>query len=348
MSAKLVTYTDFNPQHLQGSEPESKTITAGTQKITYNDIKLCYNYGTEEDPIINDFYLELPECWATGIKYRDDKKEGAEGPYVKRTASMMIKFDLSDPSVKKDLECCLETLDQVFSRACEVLGQHKVKVKMAKFDPKNPGDAFKDPVYWPISPEGERIKGRNPNMWVSLKTQKTNKTLFTNLKDGKPVDWSLLENVDVKFLPLIHFEKIFVGTKTILKVHLASAILLNVVQTGTVTRQLSTMDRLKEKYGNLGDEVEAQLAQLRMARQDQLTQNNECATDTNTETATHSVHKVSSSNSPTDTTSLNDFLGAAPSMGTTMPGSAQTSTTAPTLPSFAPRLNVQVPSMKIN
>ncbi len=345
MATKYVTFDQFRPENLGGSEPEPGQVKVGSDTVNFNNIKLHYNYGTEEEPIISDFLLELPECTTSGIRYRDDTKQGTEGPYTKRTASMMIRFSLDDPKVRNDMQKALDSLEGVHRATSEILGKYKGKVKLFSFDPKNPGETFKSPVYWPRDPtSGEKIKGKNPNVWVTLKSGKVNKTLFTGF-DGKPVNWNLLENVDITFVPLLHFEKIFVGKVVSMKAQLVSAVLLKVVKSNTQTRQQDTLQRLKEKYGaGMQDEIEQQLAQLRMDRQDELASGGGGGGYSRGGGGNHS----SSSNGgggggnyggsggyndesgggdygsmhsipPTDAASLNDFLGGAPSMTQAVP-----------------------------
>lgn len=347
MSNKYVTFDNFKPENLGGSEPEPGQAKVNGETINYNNIKLHYNYGTAEDPIISDFLLELPECTTTGIRYKDETKQGPEGPYTKRTASMMIRFDLDNPKLKSDLQKALESLDGVHRGTSEILGRFKGKVKLFSFDPKNPGETFKSPVYWPRDPNsGEKILGKNPNLWVNLKTMKTNKTLFTGL-DGKPVDWKLLENVDITFVPLLHFEKIFVGKVVSMKAQLVSAVLLRVSESNTQTRQQDTLQKLKDKYGaGMQDEIEQQLAQLRMKRQDELAASSGSVSSTSSSReASHDMSNGSIHSIPTDASSLNDFLGGAPSMSTppSVPHAASIPLSVPhSLPTTASVPNPQI------
>ena len=267
----FVTYDQFNPRNLGGSEPQPQSIKKTNETINYNEIKLHYNYGNLEEPVVSDLYLELPKVQATGIRLKEDDAVGQNGPYKKQNYSMMVVFDLADAVARIENQKAIECLDALHSTCCHLLGSCKGKVKMHDFDPTRPGGMFKHPVYFPRDEvTGEKVKGKNPNIWVKLHTQKHNRTLFTGL-DGHPIEWELLKDVDITFVPLLHFEKVYIGSKASLQVYLASAIVMNVVKVGTQSRQLSTLEKLKQKYGdNLADSVSAQLAELRMERQDQL------------------------------------------------------------------------------
>lgn len=267
----FVTYDQFNPRNLGGSEPQPQAIKKPNETINYNEIKLHYNYGTAEDPVVSDLFLELPPVQATGIRLKEEDAVGKKGAYQKQNYSMMITFDLADNNARNENQKALEALDALHSTCCHILGSCKGKVKMHDFDPTRPGGMFKHPVYFPRDEvTGEKLKGRSPNIWTKLHTYKNNRTLFTDL-DGLPVEWELLKDVDITFVPLLHFEKIYIGSKASLQVYLASAIVLKITKVGTETRQTPTLAKMKQKYGEkLVDSVSAQIAELRMERQDQL------------------------------------------------------------------------------
>lgn len=311
----LVTYDQFNPAKLGGSEPIATSFKQGNDTISYNDIKLHYNYGTPEEPIISDVFFELPAVTAGGIQLKEKDAQGKNGPYKKQSYSMMIRMDLANKETRTELQKALEKVDEVHVKACQLLGACKGKVKMHDFDAARPGSIFKSPIYWPRDEvTGEKVNGKNPSMWVKLRSYKTNKTLFTDL-NGHIVDWKLLTDVDITFVPLLHFEKIYVGAKVSIQVYLASAIILKVVPVGTETRQTSTLERLKEKYGaNLADSVESQLAELRMARQEVIHAPAEFgSTDYGTMHSVTPSVGASVSTPVAEQASLQDFLSGAPS-----------------------------------
>jgi hypothetical protein len=372
----LVTYDQFNTTHLGGSDPQIQSIKKNNETINYNEIKLHYNYNTPEEPVVSDLYLELPPMQATGIRSKTEPAMGKNGAYNKESHSMMLTFNLADPQLRAENQKALEKIDEVHAVACQILGSCRGKVKMHDFDPTRPGGMFKNPIYWPRDEvTGEKIKGRNPSLWVKLHNYKNNRTLFTDL-NRETIDWKLLSDVDITFVPLLHIEKIYIGSKATLQIYLASAVVIKIVQLGTETRQKETAERIKEKFGsNLADTVAAQLAELRMARQDQLakssisssTHNNndygskEAESDYGSmnpmNTAQTVIHENShmsnftqSTPAVTTQTSLTDFLN---------PQNLQNNQTVPQInpmPSLqgssqnpvAPRLNIAGTGMRIN
>lgn len=261
MTDTYVTSTDFKPSFLRGSEPDAKNIPNQPGQ-SYSEIKLSYNYGTEEQPIITGCYFELPEIECNGIVTREDQKTGKNGPYTKVSSSQMIRFNLQNEEVRE----CLEKFDQLHSRASHIIGKYKGKLKMHDFDPERPGSSFKNPIYYARDENtGEKIKGRNPSLWVKLNNWSGNKTLFTDL-NGTPINWDVLKDVDMKMVPLLHVEKIYIGSKASLQLRLTSAIVTEIHAANTVTKQMSTLERLKAKRRGLADQVSAQLAQLKLER----------------------------------------------------------------------------------
>ena len=306
MSTQLVTFEDFNAANLTGSEPIPHQINKPNETINYNDIKLSYNYGTETNPIIQDLFFEFPVVTSNGIKSKEEPATGKNGPYTKVSNSMMMVFDLADSDTRNDSLLSLDKFNELHKAAAQSVGKYKGKLKMHQFDANDPRGDFKNPIYWPRDENSEIIKGKNPNIWVKLRNN-YNKTLFTDLK-GNPIDWKLLTNVNLTLLPLLHVEKIYIGAKASLQIYMASAIVLKIVPAGTESRQTSTMDKLKAKYGNLEEQVEAQLANLRMERQDELMASAN-SNDFSPDRSEGTMHNVE-----TTAASVSDFLSGAPSM----------------------------------
>lgn len=335
MSTQLVTFEDFNAANLTGSEPIPHQINKPNETINYNDIKLSYNYGTETNPIIQDLFFELPVVTSTGIKTKEEQAKGKNGEYTKVSNSMMMVFDLADSDTRDDALRGLDKINELHRAAAQAVGKYKGKLKMHQFDANDPRGDFKNPIYWPRDENSEIIKGKNPNIWVKLRNN-YNKTLFTDL-EGKPIDWKLLSGVNLTLLPLLHVEKIYVGAKASLQIYMASAIVLKIVPAGTESRQTSTMDKLKAKYGNLAEQVEAQLATLRMERQDEFMAS-ASSSEFPMDKSEGTMHNVE-----TTPASVSDFLSGAPSMN------EQAEVSMPSVPpmntSSTPiKLNIQRPN----
>ena len=305
-------FTNFQPTHLKGSEPKEKTIETGNAPIKFKNIFLQYNYGTDEKPIIDQCYYECPPIRTYGgINKQVDEKQGRDGnPYIKESYSMMFSFNIQD----QESQQCLQKWDELFMATSHIMGQYKGKLNMFDYDPARPGSTYKNPMYYKRDQvSGERLAGHNPSLWVKLNNYSTNKSLFTDV-NGEPIDWGLLYNVEATMIPLIHIEKIYVGTKPSLQLKLISAIITDIAPINSKSRQTRTLDKLKAK-GGLADSVASQLASLRMDKQDELDNGNFQPTVARVPNGNNSssggggqMHQM-----PQDD-GLNDFLNGAPSI----------------------------------
>lgn len=337
-------YTEFNGAHLDSIEPKEKSFEGQNGKVSYKEVPIQYNYGTPEAPIIDSCFFECPEVLSYGgiqceRKTLPPKNEG-DPPYIQEKFSMMFSFDLQEE------ECagCLVKLDELHKASSFAFAKHKGKVGMYDFDPERPGGSFKNPVYYTRDPvTGERVKGRNPTLWVKLNHWKNNKTLFTDLNENS-IDWSLLTDVEVKMIPLLHIEKIYIGGgKASLQIKLVSAVITDIAPLNTRTRQTRTIDRLKKRKG-LADTVASQLAQLRMDKQDAL----DPGTFEQPQNArlpgsdAGSMHQIPSGTSGVAGTQdqLNAYLNGAPAMNQSPP----VQTSAPTPVYQAPAQTIQLPT----
>ena len=316
-------YTEFKGAHLSSIEPKEKSFDSQNGKVNYKEVPIQYNYGTVDHPIIDSCFIECPEVLSYGgvqceRKTLPPKSEG-DPPYLQEKYSMMFTFDLQNQ------ECvdCLGKIDEMHRAAAYAFGAHKGKVGMYDFDPERPGSTFKNPLYYKRDQvTGERIKGRNPTLWVKLNHWKNNKTLFTDLNEN-PIDWSLLTDVEVKMIPLIHVEKIYVGGgKASLQLKLVSAVITDVAALNTKTRQTRTIDRLKKRKG-LADTVASQLAQLRMEKQDTLDSGNfqpqNAQLPGSDSGSMHQIPSNSSGGYQGTQDQLNAYLGGAPAMNSSPP-----------------------------
>jgi hypothetical protein len=122
---------------------------------------------------------------------------------------------------------------------------------------------FKHPVYYPRDKVTlEIVPGKSPSLYLALSIRKDAKTMFCGL-DEQPISWDLLKNVSMSFVPLVQFEKIYVGGgKPSLQMKLVSAVVTSVVSKSSLVRQKSTIERLKQSR-ELCDTVARQIEALK-------------------------------------------------------------------------------------
>jgi hypothetical protein len=360
-------YPNFDGSHLDGAEPKDKSFDSQNGKVTYKEISLSYNYGTPDAPIIDSCYIEFPEVTSYGgiVAKKETKAPIKDGDpsYIKESYSMMFTLNLQDP------ECvaCLKKMDDLHKGSARVLAKYKGKVGMYSFNPEHPGEIYKHPIYYKIDPVTcEKVAGKNPSLWVKLNAWKNNKTLFTDLNETV-IDWALLNEVEVKMIPLLHVEKIYIGGgKASLQIKLHSAIVTDIAPINTRTRQTATLDRLRQRKG-LADTVASQLAQMRMERQDALDGGHvqpKPATLPNSDVG--GMHQIpgTSGNFQGTQENLSAYLGGAPTMnripvqnmqpqGVTVPQLPQTQIPGTPvqqiqLPTSVPSQQLRVGAMPVN
>ena len=260
-----------NKDNFKGSDPKEESFVTDNGPVKYYEQKLFYNYGTPEEPIVQDVLIEGPLMKAQGLRIRDEgvKKSRKGQDYRKVTYSMVFNFDLADSKTKDESKKALDVFRQVYLGCAKALSPYKGKVGLHHFNPEQPEGALKDFLYWPTDNNGI-IPGRNPSIWANFVGYGPGKTLITDL-NGKSIDWELLKDSDMEIVPLFHITSNFLGSVKKVKVNLRSAIVVKITPTGSETCQTSTIDKLKAKYGSgKVDEVEAQLAEIRMNKQEQL------------------------------------------------------------------------------
>jgi hypothetical protein len=162
---------------------------------------------------------------------------------------------------------CVEIMDSIYKSCADHIFKNKAALKLPKFlkdDPEACG--FKHPVYYPRDKVTlEVIPGKSPSLYLTLSVRRDSKTIFCGL-DEKPISWELLKNVQMSFVPLIQFEKIYVGGgKPSLQMKLVSAIVTSVISKSSVIRQKSTIERLRQNNPQILDSVSKQLEVLKNA-----------------------------------------------------------------------------------
>lgn len=328
MQNPYATYTDYTTVRLTCTPSEQKQIpnTGPDAKGPdgkpqpspaqfYHLIPLMYNTGTEQQRALNDFLLEGCEMdTSVGIQSKS-------GQNNKVDHSIMCNFDITNPEHDR----FIRTMNQIHSGCAYILQAMKGAVKLYNFNAQMAeATGLKHPVYRPRDEvTGDPIQGRKPSMFLKLfsrgKPPMVEQTLFTGL-DGKPIPWTLLRGVEMKFIPLIHVKRIYVGGgKASIQMEVVSAIVTSIRARNTSTKQIGTIDRLKQARPELVDLVAGQVAKLTIDRQDQLLGSSpETNTNNNTNSQDNSnptfsgVTPTGSRQTTANPTQMQDFTANAP------------------------------------
>ena len=330
MPNKVVTYNQFQPNKLKGSEPVFKNPTP---TISFFDQKLSYNYGTDEQPIVQDVFVEGCELTAVNLKIEHVDKVGKNGPYVQEKVAVMFSFDLSDDKTHPEVLGCLEFFKQLRSASGQHVYTYRNKIKKHEF---NPETGLKNPVYEPRDDSGQ-LTGRSSSLWAKFHTYRTNRTIISDL-NGNAIDWKLLQNTEMRLIPVWHIEKNYIGAEPSIQIYLSSAILTSVKQGGPTVSE-ERLEQVKQQNAGLADQVEAQLAALRMNVQDSFdrppvpNESTDFGSDMGDAGTMHSM----------EDTSVADFLSGAPTMnGAPTPSQSAPQTPAQSAPQPTPTPQVPV------
>jgi hypothetical protein len=264
-----ITYDQFDVARLTSTQPEKKKVPGtgekGVAEQNYFQIPLMYDYGTPGKKILGEFKIEGPVMSSTvGIQTKPNL-QGVMASTIGCVANIL----------NEDHKKFISDFDEIYQRSAELIYDVRIMVKLQYFNKECPrASKFNNPVYRPVDEATNQvIEGRNPSLYLKLfsrgKEPYGEQTLFTNLK-GEPIPWNLLKNVEMKFIPLIHVKRIYVGGNPSLQMELVSAVVVEARARNSFTQQTETLKKYQEENPDLADVLSAQLAKLATDRQDQM------------------------------------------------------------------------------
>lgn len=271
----------------------------------YNEIVIEYNYGTETHQNRSTLLWELPEV-STSFGISESEMMG------RKKFSIPITLETAtNPEHKK----CVEIMNSIYRSCADNIFKNKAALKLPKFLLDNPeACGFKDPVYYPRDKMTlEIVPGKSPSLYLTLSVRKDSRTVFCGL-DEQPISWELLKNVQMSFIPLIQFEKIYVGGgKPSLQMKLISAVVTSVVSKSSMVRQKSTIDRLRQNKPELFANVSKQVELLKSTTSETSEETNKGKQESEEEGSGGEQEDVSpvqkpKSQAPREKSRLQDFL----------------------------------------
>jgi hypothetical protein len=254
MDTQLVKINQINTSNIIFGTPVEKPIPNTNQK--YSEISIDYNFGTVDKPFLGPFYVELPEVTSTtGIT----ETEPVPGK-IKNSIQISLPLN-SDSDVTQMI---LNGMSEIYKAAAKNIFSNKGVLRLPHFNKDNPeASNFRHPIYYPRDKvSSEVIPGKSPNMYVPLFDRGYYKSQFFDLRENF-INWKLLKNVDMKFVPVIQIEKIYIGAnKPSLQYKMISAVVTSVVSKNSKILQRETIETLKNKNPSLVNLVDSQLSLL--------------------------------------------------------------------------------------
>jgi len=286
MQAPKIDYTAFNADNLVKTPPQQKQSqpkldpnnpNAPPQAVTYYEIPLSYKYtvkdreGKDVD-VIADLYVQGPELFSpSGIQSKEMSG--------KQVHSLFTSFDVQSSEIRAFVGTDKDApgmMDKLYHTVVRRIDECKGSVGLGRMQNTMMIEGVTTyPIHWPRdSTTSQVIPGKNPSKYFSLfsygQGYGQRRTLFcTPISDenGRPqnLDWELLRGVEMKYIPLFHFKKIFIGGgKASIQFDIVSAVVTHVVKANTETNQTDTIESLK-RNDTLTKNLREQIAALNLA-----------------------------------------------------------------------------------
>lgn len=304
----FVDYKDFDGSRLKLGNVEQRRISYNGEK--YMIAPIYYDYGTSEDHLTSNLYLQLPPCKLKGIRNFNDNIEN------NKFISTLF-FNISDESTK-----CIETIKIIYEMCCDFVYKHRVQFGLYDFDAENPRSTFKSPIIYERDRlTGEIIQYKNPMMNIKVIPDgyEESQFLYQDINDIdpisgfpnlKPIKWSYLRNSDIKVIPLVKFESINVNCRATIRCVLTSAIILDYKDKNIRNyRQIPTANIIYNYHPNIANKITTIIPKIYKYHNDNISDSGtSMAISTN-----NAVSEKCQSNIYKCNSSLSDFLGKIPS-----------------------------------
>lgn len=272
--ASIVPYTDVKFEAIAVAEPLTQQYESLTEKDEQGNpkkgdffiFKATYLYGPLDNPTPKRFiWRTAPVLARGGIKAKTTRTG-------EPSFSMMFSFDQS----KQDSLENIKTISVIHYAFGWKAKDFRGKIKIPGFTPDSSElmrkTGLKFPVYYPITDNGDLIKGANPSMWIDLIPNGRNKTVFKypseNVAKEDPIDWlDLSGDVDVLMEAevLVSHCTATAGSMTI-KFKLTGAIVLDVVPSKSEILSQDHAADLARKDPSIGSHVKQQIEMIRNLR----------------------------------------------------------------------------------
>lgn len=265
------TYEEFNADLLTNTKPVKKEPKPkpGEKAIPpYHIVNLQYNFGNDDKPKYFDFKLEFCELFSAQGIMRGNGKDGTQD----NRESIKVYFNPEDIEQEK----MINVLESMYLRAATLLHGVKGQVNRPKVDIASPESWFKHPIYYPTDPDtSERIPGKHGSMYLKLFSRGSgfnlDETQFFD-PSGTPLDKSLLMGVQMRFIPVVLFKSVYVGSSICLQIEMTSAVVTDIRLRNGVPSQVRTLEKMRSLDPDAEARFQEQCTKIKMARQNQFLQ----------------------------------------------------------------------------
>lgn len=229
----------FDASKLSMMEPTTKTIQVSpTQSSNYYEMYPMYDCG-KDIPRLEPLQMQGYEMTCYGLL------DGTSGKPNDVSINVRLYKDNAEA-----LEF-MDTVYEIHNQLAQILYKFRGKVGLINLNKEMPNaTGFKHPFYIPYDKNtGDVIEGKPPSIYLKLFSRgsglKEEKTVFMGI-NGKEIPWDALRNVQFSFIPLLKFEKIYIGGgRASLQIKLVSAIVTKMESKSAVGLQMGTLKRFQ-------------------------------------------------------------------------------------------------------
>jgi hypothetical protein len=266
VTKKYPTYKDFDINKLMPTKFEYKVANTklNGQDVAINYFEMIPQYNKGNETKVTALYLEGPVMTSeNGIQ--TSTKFGKE-------ESIFVSLDQNDP----DIKLFISHMDAIHNFIFATVQKNRKELMKVLKNPDISLNQVKSPIHRPRNENLEIDYTRNPSFFLKLVKYEDNpakgfkawQTSFDIPTPNGPqrVDWKLLRDAKITFVPLIRFRRIYISNTTITyQSDLSSAVVIAVEPCAPKIRQGLTIDELCRANPNLPSSVAMQIANMRKA-----------------------------------------------------------------------------------
>lgn len=287
--ACMITYKEFNPQHLTLEPPKTKTYEEknpdGTPQLgpdgkpktgSYKTANLSYLYDITVTPMIDttgrsveqpprqirDFlYAESSVVECSGITYP------GEGKYNKHNYETYTRYNKSLPEIKE----YIEFMDKLVNRVAELCFQNAqaLGIDPSKFTTSDHIKQFllSKVYFYPKDKVTEQID-YNKNPASNIKLSKKNnypqsKDCNFFVEEEADIPWNKLRKVNFTGKQLVKYSHLYIGGKSIsIQRELDSMFIEDVSETSGGNRQIASLQRMRNENPQEIDDIQRKVQDM--------------------------------------------------------------------------------------
>ena len=323
-----VNYKQFDPNRVMLLQEDKKQIPKSNQ--FYYIIPGLYAYGQGESKAMDDLVIEGPELYSSrglisavpNIKSNDsDQNSQVQATPMKEEHTITAQIDVYGNEEQK---LFAEKIDAMVKHIAKVIMPMRGRIGFRDFNADSyRGSGLADLiVYQYDTMTNEKIPGKKPNIYFKAFKRGSGaaaeSTIFSDL-NKKPIPWVAVSNVEMKFIPLWRFKRIFAGSQKIrIQMELISAVITWIKPRNDGSSQHDTIDEYVKQNPSAAETVDAMLSKIMNTRMTLLEEEKKVSEEAKQEKTTSTPGTA-----PTQPENPNNMANLQPNRGYDQPAPQQ-------------------------